>query len=120
MTGYKPKGLDGLLERRRRLLLHYEVIAHEISNTNKKIGDVFFESLNNRSIRFKEGNTVTFMNESGDIGVGMPVGILFKIEQVQSANTFDDIIYMVRDVNSGNAVAIRQDEFHSFIFDNEK
>jgi len=116
MKVFKPKGLDPLLERRRKLLLQYEVVAYEIAETNKAIGELFYERLSNKSILFNDGNTVAYTDEDGQEKIGMPSNKPYTIEQILSANTFDDIVYMVRENGYGKAIAIRQEEFRSFKF----
>lgn len=116
MNGYKPKELNSLLGKRRKLLHTYEVIAFDISEVNKKIAKSFAKSYYNKIIRFSEGNNVVYLNDKNEILIGMPYDVLFDIVEVRSANTFDDITYMMRNRNTGDCIAIRQEEFHSFNF----
>lgn len=120
MNGYKPKELKSLLEKRRKLLHSYEVLAFDISEVNKKISGVFTKTYFNKTIRFIEGNNILYLNDKNEVLEGIPCSSVFDIMDVKSANTFDDITYTIRNRNTGDCIAVRQDQFHSFIFEDEQ
>lgn len=115
MKGHQTERMKEILEKRGYLLNKIEVLNIEIKNLNQQLIKELVNSYTNKNIQFDEGNKVSYVTEKELVGIGVPSDRIYRIFQIKSSNSHEDIAYYLEDKDGPN-IMVKQEFFHSFKF----
>jgi len=115
MKGYTTNKIIRLLEKRSKMFSQMEVVSQELTSLNKDLGIELVKTYGGKILRFRQENSIAYFDAEGNQQISITPDIEFTVIEIRSANTFVDILYVLKK-ESGEEIVVKQEFFHSFDF----